>query len=164
MELETSLAEGIDLTDDKARYDAACKRLLSEKILLAWIMKSCMQEYQDYSVQEIAANYIEGTPEISTVAVHPDQTNFPRIHGVNTEDKTLTEGTVFYDIRFIAIAPVSGEYIRLIINLEAQNTENLTYDLIIRGVYYGARMISAQHGTEFTKSEYQEGVFHLALC
>ena len=48
--------------DDKVRYDAACKRLLSEKIILAWIMKSCLEEYRDYDVKEIARRYIEGEP------------------------------------------------------------------------------------------------------
>ena len=32
---ETSLAQGIRVMDDKAKYDAACKRLLSEKSILA---------------------------------------------------------------------------------------------------------------------------------
>jgi len=35
METETTLSESIRITEDKARYDAACKRFLSEKIILA---------------------------------------------------------------------------------------------------------------------------------
>lgn len=48
------------------------------------------------------------------------------IKGSNNEDSTLTEGTLFYDVRFDAIAPKSAdsaeqeEVIRLIINVEAQ--------------------------------------------
>ena len=60
MEQETSLAQGIRVMDDKAKYDAACKRLLSEKSILAWIMKSCLQEYRECAIQEIAEKYIEG--------------------------------------------------------------------------------------------------------
>ena len=59
--------------DDKVRYDAACKRLLSEKIILAWIMKSCLEEYRDYEVKEIARRYIEGEPQVGTVPVGSDE-------------------------------------------------------------------------------------------
>lgn len=47
MEVETTLAETMGTAGEKAGYDAACKRLLSEKSILAWIMKSCLTEYQD---------------------------------------------------------------------------------------------------------------------
>ena len=43
MEINTPIAEDIHATDQNAQYDAACKRLLSQKIILAWIMKSCLQ-------------------------------------------------------------------------------------------------------------------------
>ena len=59
--------------DDKAKYDAACKRLLSEKIILAWIMKSCMEEFRNSDVKEIAAEYIEGQPQVAEVPVNPDR-------------------------------------------------------------------------------------------
>ena len=85
-------------------------------------MKTCLAEYQDCDVNEIAEKYIEGQPQVDTVPVAPDETNAPsRIQGMGTEDTSLTEGTVLYDIRFTAVAPASGERIRLIINLEAQN-------------------------------------------
>ena len=45
--------KGIDLTVQKAQYDAACKRVLAEKIILAWIMKRTMKEYANYEVKEI---------------------------------------------------------------------------------------------------------------
>lgn len=44
-----------------------------------------------------------------------------QIIGLNTEDSTINEGTVTYDIRFRAIVPGTGEKISLIINIEAQN-------------------------------------------
>ena len=42
MGVEATLAEAIGTTGVNAKYDAACKRLLSEKYILAWIMKSCL--------------------------------------------------------------------------------------------------------------------------
>lgn len=122
MNTETTIAKNIRVADDKADYDASCKRLLSEKIILAWIMKHCLSEYQDCDVNTIAKRYIEGTPEVAKVPVAPDESNaMPMITGTGVEDSTMTEGIVTYDIRFIAVAPVSGELIRLIINVEAQN-------------------------------------------
>ena len=71
MEVNTSIAESIHATDQYAQYDAACKRVLAEKIVLAWIMKSCLKEYQDCCVEEIAEKYIEGTPQVGKVPVLP---------------------------------------------------------------------------------------------
>ena len=54
-------------------YDAACKRVLSEKSILAWIIKSCLDEYRDCSIQEIAEKYIESQPQVGEVPVLPDE-------------------------------------------------------------------------------------------
>ncbi|MCR2047786.1 hypothetical protein NSB25_10880 [Acetatifactor muris] len=119
MNTDTTIAKNIRVADEKASYDAACKRLLSEKIILAWIMKNCLEEYRDCDVEEIAEKYIEGTPQVGEVAVAPDESNrVSMIQGAGNEDTSLTEGSVTYDIRFLATAPVSGELIRLIINLD----------------------------------------------
>ncbi len=167
MNTDTTIAKNIRVTDEKASYDAACKRLLSEKIILAWIMKNCLEEYRGCDVEEIAEKYIEGTPQVGEVAVSPDESNrVSMIQGVGNEDTSLTEGTVTYDIRFLATAPVSGELIRLIINIEAQNDFYPGYPLIKRGIYYCSRMISAQYGTEFTNSHYEniKKVYSIWIC
>ena len=167
MNTDTTIAKNIRVADEKASYDAACKRLLSEKIILAWIMKNCLEEYRDCDVEEIAERYIEGTPQVGEVAVAPDESNcVSMIQGAGNEDTSLTEGTIFYDIRFLAIAPVSAELIRLIINIEAQNDFYPGYPLIKRGIYYCSRMISAQYGTEFTNSHYEniKKVYSIWIC
>ena len=138
-----------------------------EKIILAWIMKNCLEEYRDCDVNEIAEKYIEGMPQISEVAVIPDESNHvSMIHGAGNEDVSLTEGTVTYDIRFLAVAPVSGELIRLIINIEAKIFFYPCYTLIKSGIYYCSRMISAQYGTEFTSSRYEnvKKVYSIWIC
>ncbi len=117
---ETTIAPGLHATDDSAGYDAACKRVLSEKAILARIMKACMDEYKNCDVNEIGAKYIEGQPQVSAVPVLPDKGG-TIISGMDTEDKSVREGTVTYDIRFRAIVPGSGEIISLIVNVEAQN-------------------------------------------
>jgi len=159
VKLETTLSQTLYTAGNNSDYDAACKRLLSEKIILAWIMKNCLEEYRDCNISEIIENYIEGEPQIAEIPIQPDQTNTVNhslIRGGQTEDKTITEGTITYDIRFMATAPKSGELIRLIINVEAQNNFYPGYPLIKRGIYYCSRMISAQYGTEFSASHYED--------
>lgn len=152
---QTPLSKSIHVSDGEVQYDAACKRLLSQKSILAWILKECVEEYRDYSIDDIRDKYIEGNPQISTIPVAPDESNLPQIHGDTNEDKSPTEGTVYYDIRFRSIVPNSdGEMIGLIVNLEAQNKYNPGYPLVKRGIYYCSRMISAQYGTEFVGSAY----------
>ena len=65
MDGETTIAQGLHVTDDSAGYDAACKRVLSEKTILARIMKSCLEEYKECDVNDIAEKYIEGQPQVS---------------------------------------------------------------------------------------------------
>ena len=57
-ETETTLAKTISVAGVNAAYDNACKRILSDKNILAWIMKSCLPEYKTCSVDEIAANAV----------------------------------------------------------------------------------------------------------
>lgn len=110
MERETPAAEDIRITGENARCDEACKRLLSTKEILAHILKACVEEY------------IEGEPQVSEVPVAPDETNAATvIHGISAEDVTQTEGTVTYDIRFLASLPSSEGKVRMILNVEGQN-------------------------------------------
>ncbi len=49
-----------------ASYDAACKRLLSNRVILAWILKSCLKEYRACEISEIAERYLEEEFQIAT--------------------------------------------------------------------------------------------------
>lgn len=118
---ENKLSKSISAADDKANLDAACRSVLSDKYILAPILKDCIEEYKDCSIKDITTKYIGGTPQVGTDTVGVDETN-RTIHGMSNEDKTLTESSVTYDIRFRAL--VSGtedEKIELIIYIEAQN-------------------------------------------
>mgnify|MGYP007084366389 CR=1 FL=1 len=149
--VENQLAHTIDQTEYDSRYDRTAKKLLANKQILAQIMKGCVNEYSDCTVDDIVEKYIEGTPEVGSVGVHVDDTNRPKkstdvIKGSNNEDSTLTEGTLFYDVRFDAIAPKSAD--------SAEQEEDCS------------RMISAQHGPIFTKSEYGKirKVYSIWIC
>ena len=92
--------------------------------------------------------------------------NADLITGMNTEDKSLNEGLVTYDIMFYALAPKDGSLIKLIINVEAQNDVSPGYPLTKRALYYCGRMLSAQYGREFVKSEYDrlKKVYSIWIC
>ena len=169
MEIENILAKNITAAGEKAAYDAACKRLLANKVILAWIMKSCLEEYKTHSINEIAEKYIEGLPQIAEATVNPDEEicdSGEQIRGVKNEDSTIQEGTITYDIRFLAIVPGTGETIRLMINVEAQNDFYPGYPIIKRALYYCSRMISSQYGSEFTATHYENirKVYSIWIC
>ena len=166
MEQKTTLAQSMELPVQKAQYDAACKRVLAEKIILAWIMKHTMKEYAEYDVREIVERFIMGEPKVAETKVLPDETNVSKITGTGVEDTTVTEGSITYDIQFHAIVPDTDEVVQMIINVEAQNDFYPGYPIIKRGIYYCARMISSQYGTVFTKSHYEkiQKVYSVWIC
>lgn len=169
MKRKSILYKDLEVSRAKEIYDESCKNILANKIILAWIMKSCMKEYKDCSICDIADHYIEGTPEISQREVHRDEapaSDPGKIRGENTEDKAVNEGIVRYDIMFRAILPQGQERVELIINIEAQKDFYPGYPLIKRGIYYGCRMISSQYGTIFTNSHYEkiQKVYSIWIC
>lgn len=166
MKTETSLADGIRITAMKAGYDAACKRLLSEKIILAWILRSCVKEFRNLEPDDIADRYIEGIPLISGMSVVRDEEVPSRIIGTNTEDSTINDGVIRYDIRFHAVIPLPDCWTAVLMNVEIQNDFFPGYPLVRRGIFYGGRMISSQYETEFTKSHYEKlkKVYSIWIC
>ena len=173
MERQTALAEAIDTVADKAKYDRCAKKLLSFKAIDAWILKTCVKEFSLFSVDYISEHCMSGEVEISEHAVHQDELNRgqrinsdEQVTKMNSESSSINEGTVYYDVRFNAIAPENGESITLIINLEIQTYDKPGYELVTRGTYYCARMISEQHGTVFTGDHYEkiQKVYSIWIC
>ena len=165
MEQENALAQDIQRSKD-AQYDAVCKRLLAYKEFLARIMQRCVVEFKDCTIDDIVNKYIEGEPHVAEIGVHPNTSNANLITGMNTEDKSMNEALVTYDIIFYALAPKDGSLIKLILNVEAQNDASPGYPLTKRALYYCGRMLSAQYGREFVKSEYDrlKKVYSIWIC
>ena len=69
MKKENILAKRITTAKTLSSYDEACKRLLANKQILAWIMKTCVNEFHNCSIEDIVEKYIEGTPEISNTLI-----------------------------------------------------------------------------------------------
>ena len=163
--MDNELKDDLIKSDLEVRYDEHVKKLLSNKKTLAWILKYSAVEYKDCTINEIV-DFIEGTPEISSVGVDRGLTA-QSIKGNQNEDIAIGEDMITYDLRFEALAPgTDDEYIQLIINIEAQNKFNPGYPLLKRAVYYCSRMISAQKGLEFVNSEYNKikKVYSIWVC
>ena len=127
----------------------------------AYILKSTMDEFADIPVKQIAEELIEGSPLVSETAVFQDtpdkdgkMNGSSRVQEMATEDVSVLEGTVRYDIRFVVRMPGINERIEIIVNIEIQNNDKPGYPIHKRGIYYGARMVSSQRGTLFRDQEY----------
>ena len=73
------------------------------------------------------------------------------ILGANSENAIPNEGRITFDLRFHAILP-DGNQTKIIINIEAQKNSEPGYDIVTRGIFYSARLLSAQLNQEFTNS------------
>ena len=146
--LSTPLANDLDATDGKTRYDAQIKKVLANKIILSWIMKHTMKEFEDLDISDIA-KCIEGDIDVATIPIEPGLTNLTSITGESNENAIPNEGKVTFDIRFHVILP-EGKRTKMIINIEAQKDSSPGYDLVPRGIFYCARLLSSQLDQEFT--------------
>ena len=102
MQVQSVLANKIDAAGDMILYDNACKQVLANKYILAWILKTCLWEYRDEDIQTIVEKYIEGEASVSAEPVHMDET-VEFIEGMRTESASMTEWITTLDIKFRAI-------------------------------------------------------------
>ena len=59
-------------------YDQHAKRLLSQKTIMARLLKRTVPEFKEAAISDIAEKYIEGTPQISEIPLDRDMTNAAR--------------------------------------------------------------------------------------
>lgn len=163
MKKKTYLTEAMEIAGIKAQYDAQAKKIIADREVLSWIVKYTVEELKDYTLKEIAA-FIEEI-EVAAIPVYPGMVKKEVIVGMPTEDAVPNEGKVTYDVRFYVLIP-EKEKIKLIINIEIQKDFYPGYDLVPRGIFYGARMISAQLKTEFDDNNYDDikKVYSIWLC
>lgn len=163
MKRKTNIANTLEVIDHKAKYDAAVKRLLGDKTVLAWIIRDTIEEFKDYSIETIR-DCIQGEPQTARKKVFPGYTP-EMVTGNNTEDSVIGEGKVTYDVIFFIFTPC-GNQVKIIVNIEVQNNYYPGYDLVTRAVFYCARMISAQLNREFTTANYDDikKVYSIWIC
>ena len=151
--METNIAQAVDITYERARYDESVKELLADKQILARILKYTLEEFKETDIKTIITNIDE--PEVSKIRLEPGHTNTDKIRKSSEEDNVSGEGKIFFDIRFSVYC--GEELIKVLINIEAQKSSKVSklgYHLDNRIIYYLGRMISSQKEVEFTKSDY----------
>ena len=150
---ETYLKRSLDSANDKAKYNENVKTILSDRTILSWILKYSAEEYMECSIEEIRS-CIEGTPQVANISVMPGSTHLDKVLGMNSENEIPNEGKVTFDILFYALRPGTYERAQIFINVEAQKNASPGYDLVPRGIFYCARMISAQMDTVISADDY----------
>lgn len=148
MQRDTYTAQAIREAEYKEKNDAACKKILASREVLAHILKGVITVYADSSVEEIASRYIEPEEIMMNVPVSPGLTSKKEfIEGRQQEDIIQGEATVFFDVKFRALIPGKTEdqiQVYLYMDVEAQNSYYPGYPLEKRGIYYLSRLISSQ--------------------
>ena len=156
--MDTEVKNTISVEEQEAQYDASAKRLLGQKIILAHILVSTVDDFKNMTPKE-AAECIEGDPKIGSVPVEPGHTNQKhnggKIAGLNGESAEHNEGLIRFDIVF---------YVRL--KVEAQKDEPSKYQIINRAIFYASRLISSQKERDFVNSEYDniKKVYSIWVC
>lgn len=166
-EVYTDLAVNLTAAEARARLDTAAKKLIKHRVILAEIMKNCVEEFKEYDRNYIMENCFVGEVHINEISVDQDVPDADsRIVGSDTEDNSDNEGLIRYDLVFDAVVPDTKKIIRLVINVEIQVNINLSYSVITRAIYYLARLISRQKGTVFKHSEYEkiQKVYSIWIC
>ena len=155
-------------TKDQAEYDASCKNLFKNKVILAPVLKYSIEEYKDYTVKDIIS-FIDG---ISISIYTPVDDTSVMVDASDTEMASLSDKLIRYDVRLKSLNPklsTAEVLVHIHIDFEVQNNyrpSNPKYPVIKRGIYYGAREISSQLGilTEETDYDKIEKVYSIWVC
>ena len=155
--MDTILKQDMVNADGKTQYDMYAKRVLSNKKILAYILHRVVHELSDLSVDEIV-ECIDNDPSVSKIPL------MPNIVGTKQEDQVAGEGTIYFDVRFTILRNETD--LKILCDVEPQKDYYSGYHIFTRGIFYCARMLSAQVGTEFMISNYDEmkKVYSIWLC
>lgn len=146
----TALASDIEMENLFIQYDKSIKKVLANKPILARILKFTVQELATLSLEQIESCIDGNSIMLGQTFVEPGLSN-PKIISKQLEDDISGEGRIVYDLRFEVNLP-DGEKTKIIINVEAQRKSNPGYSIVNRGIFYIARLLSAQLNTEFTNN------------
>ena len=169
--MNTDLTNTVSAADKKAQYDEHAKHLLSQKIILAYILVNTIDEFKDMKPEDVV-NYIEGDPYIGVVPVEPGLTNISnpsadkgsKIVGLNTENPEINEGMIRFDIIFYV--RMKNGLSQIIVNIEIQKDDPTEYNILNRAIFYVSRMISSQKQRDFMNSDFDniKQVYSIWLC
>ena len=167
--MDTEIKNAMRAADKDAQYDEKAKRLLGNKIILAYILVKTVDEFKGMNPKDVVS-YIEGEPFISVVPVEQGLTNVEqekdgqRIVGLNTENAEINEGLIRFDIIFYV--RMKDSISQVIVNLEAQKDEPTGYHILNRAIFYVSRLVSSQKERDFVGINYNDirRVFSIWVC
>ena len=168
--MNTEIKNAVNSAGDKAQYDARVKRILAEKHILAHILAKTVDEFKGMSPNDIVT-YIEGEPKIGIVPIEPGLTNIEktdesgqRIKGLNSESVEANEGLIRFDIIFYV--RLKNGLSQIIVNVEAQKDDPVSYKILNRAIFYVSRLISSQKERDFVNTNYDDikQVFSIWVC
>lgn len=142
------------LSREIAAYDAYCKRQLSRKPILARLLKGCVPEFAERSIDDIERNCLPTQAIVGNKPLDPSDALTSLVTSLHTEDSSPNEGTIVFDVLFRANMPWLNESAAVLVNVEPQGNWNPAYPLMARAAYYCARLLSSQKGSTFAKSDY----------
>ena len=137
---------------------------------MAHILAKTVDEFKGMNPSDIVT-YIEGEPNIGIVPVEPGLTNTEetdksgqRVKGLNSENVEANEGLIRFDIIFYV--RLKNGLSQIIVNVEAQKDEPVSYKIINRAIFYVSRLISSQKERDFVNTNYDDikQVFSIWVC
>lgn len=141
------LGEALITMEKTKAYDHLCKLVLSNKPVVARIMKRVMKECKNMTIDEIV-NCIE-----------------------NVEDECIIGAPIRYDVLFKANLPTADggtECVGIFMNFEIQIDDNPGYSLVTRGIYYTCRILARQKNATdgFVNSNFNDiqKVYSIWIC
>ena len=51
--MKNELAISVSLADGKSQYDAQCKKVLANRVILAWILRYTVEEFQEKDIAHV---------------------------------------------------------------------------------------------------------------
>lgn len=118
------------LEDPKRSYDAQCKKILSFKKILAYLLKECLSEYRDLTLKEICDRLDEHNASYKMISQ-------------NVEDLKIPDSLVRYDLLFKVKHP-RDKTRSIWIDMEPQGVDPGGDALYHRGFYYVCRLSGGQ--------------------
>ena len=169
MSPDKELKNAINAANQDVQYDEKAKRLLGNKIILAHILVKTIDEFYGMNPKDVVS-YIEGEPYISAIPIELGLSNVvkseqgQRIVGFNTENEEINEGLVRFDIVFYV--RIKDGISQIIVNIEAQKSMSVEYNILNRAIFYVSRLVSSQKERDFVGTNYNDikRVFSIWIC
>ena len=150
MRIYEEIAKDILVAKDEIKADNNAKIILSNKYIMAWIIKECIEEFGDLEIKDIIS-CIEKTEY--GVGINPGDL---RIYGLSTEDNVPNEGIRYFDILTYLIRN-DDKPVKVFLNIEPNGREDGDGTISSpRKIFYAIRGVSRQLDREFVGQNYQD--------